>query len=216
MAGLGSVGQLHCHVWRWHSETWPGVLRPLLRWGDLPGSQGGVQAVQWQKMSWYVPQTPHTFVWTRQNFGILGMASMSFVRDLNATKGCNLLKSYPWPKHKAKGLDLTVAESNATVLVSVNIWSIPPALPWWFHLFIAIELQEEKRNYLVAKSGIRVSNLWSCWVLRMLHRFPTLYLWEACTSLENFKKKICLHLPEVYPKLILLQSVKAEWRVSEL
>lgn len=33
-------------------------------------------------------------------FWILGMASMSFVRDLNATKGCNLVKSYLRPRCK--------------------------------------------------------------------------------------------------------------------
>lgn len=69
VAGLGSVGQLHRHVWRRHSETWPGVLRPLLRWRDLPGSQGGVQAVQWQEVSWYVPYTPRAFLWMRLDFG---------------------------------------------------------------------------------------------------------------------------------------------------
>lgn len=42
VAGLGSVGQLHDHVWRWDSEAWPCVLRALLRWRDLPGPQGRV------------------------------------------------------------------------------------------------------------------------------------------------------------------------------
>lgn len=37
---------------------------------------------------------PSRFPLNEAGFWILGMASMSFVRDLNATTGCNL-KSYP-------------------------------------------------------------------------------------------------------------------------
>lgn len=99
---------------------------------------------------------PSCFPLSEAGFWILGMASNVLCQRSERYKGLQSNKILPMSQ--LQGLDLTVAESSATKLVSVNIWSIPPSLPQWFRLFIAIELQEEKRNCLVANTDIRVSS----------------------------------------------------------
>lgn len=115
VASLGRVGQLHHHMWRWDPTTWPGVLRALLRRRVLPGTQGRVQAVQWQEVSWYVPQTPHTLLHTGGT-GILEKGTEPCVRELNATRSCDHIWPCSLPRHKI------LAEASVTMLISVDVW----------------------------------------------------------------------------------------------